>query len=65
MTFGQKIEVLTTAKKQTSLKGVSPWVLSKNRTYSYRCFHRNHIRKDRFLVLWKENNDSYGHFLGG
>ena len=30
----QKIEVLTRAKKWTFFKGVSPWILSKNRTLS-------------------------------
>ena len=30
----QKIEVLTRAKKWIFFKGVSPWILSKNRTLS-------------------------------
>ena len=34
----QKIEVLTRAKKWILLKGVSPWILSKNRDFSYRYF---------------------------
>ena len=35
---GKKIEVLKRAKKWTFFKGVSPWILSKNRTFSYLCF---------------------------
>ena len=34
----QKIEVLTRAKKWILLKGVSPWILSKNQDFSYRYF---------------------------
>ena len=34
----QKIEVLTRARKWILLKGVSPWILSKNRDFSYRYF---------------------------
>ena len=44
----QKIDVLTSAKKLAFFKGVSPWILSKNRTFLIGLFHRNRIRKDRF-----------------
>ena len=50
----KKKEVLTRAKKWTFFKGVSPWILSKNRTFSYRRFYSNHIRKDRFWYCGKK-----------
>ena len=31
----KKIDVLKRAKKWTFFKGVGPWILSKNRTFSY------------------------------
>ena len=34
----EKIEVLKRAKKWTFSKWVSPWILSKNGTFSYRSF---------------------------
>ena len=34
----QNIEVLTRAKKWTFSKGVCPWILSKNRNFSYGFF---------------------------
>ena len=57
MTLEQKIEVLKWAKKLTFFKGVSPWILSKNRTVSYRCFSQKLCLKRSFLILWKEKND--------
>ena len=57
----EKIEVLKRAKKSTfPFPGVSPWILSKYRGFSYRCFHRSYFRKDRFLKLWKEKNGFKG-----
>ena len=50
--FRPKIEVLRKGKKCTLLREVSPWILSKNRTFSYRRFF--------FLLLWKEKNDFKG-----
>ena len=32
------MEVIKRAEKYTFSKGVSPWISSKNRTFSYRCF---------------------------
>ena len=34
----EKIQVLKRAKIWRFPKGVSPWISSKNRTFSYRCF---------------------------
>ena len=34
----QKVEVLKGAKKWTFFEGVSPWILSKKRTFCYRHF---------------------------
>ena len=51
------MEVLTRAKKWTVSKGVSPWILSKNRTFSYLPFSQKFYQKTTFLILWKEKND--------
>ena len=73
----QKIDVLRRAKKWTLFKGVSPSILSKNRTFSYRRFSQKSYQKRSFLTLWKEKNDfkrrklkfekgpKYGHFPKG
>ena len=45
----QKMEVLTRAKKWTFSKGVSPWILSKNQTFSYPCFSQKLCPKRSFL----------------
>ena len=34
--------------KMDIFRGVSPWILSKNRSFLMGVFHRNNIRKDRF-----------------
>ena len=64
-------------QKWTFLKGVSPWILSKNGTFSYRRFSQKSYQKRSFLTLWKEKNDfkrrklkfekgpKYGDFLKG
>ena len=52
-----KNEVQTRAKKQTFLKRVSPWILSKNRTFSYRRFSHKSYQKRSVLILQKEKND--------
>ena len=52
----QKMEVLTRAKEWTVSKGVSPWILSKNRTFSYLPFSQKFYQKTTFLILWKEKN---------
>ena len=44
---GKKNKVLKRPKKWTFSKGVSPWILSKNRTFSYRCF----LQKTPFLDI--------------
>ena len=41
----QKLEVLTRAKKCRFFKGVSPWIYSKNRNFSYGFFYRNCQKK--------------------
>ena len=53
----KKIEVLTRTKKLTCFKGVSPWILSKSRTFSYLPFSQKFYQKTTFLILWKEKND--------
>ena len=53
----QKIEVSIRAQKWTFFKGVSPWIVSRNRTFSYRRFSQKFYQKKTFLILWKENND--------
>ena len=53
----QKIEVLNRAKKWTFFKRVSPWILSKSVTFSYRRFSHKSYEKRSFLILWKEKND--------
>ena len=45
------MEVLTRAKKFTFLKGVSPWILSKNGTFSYRRFSQKLCPKRSFLDI--------------
>ena len=52
--FGQKTIIIRPNDFQ---KGVSPWILSKNRTVSYRCFSQNFFQKRSFLILWKEKNN--------
>ena len=49
--FRPKIEVLTMAKKCTFFREVSPWILSKNRTFSYRRFSQKSYQKRSFLIL--------------
>ena len=53
----QKIEVLRRAKKWTFFKGVSPWIFSKNPTFSYGRFSQKSYQKTSFLILWNEKND--------
>ena len=50
----KKIEVLTRAKKWTFFKGVSPWILSKNRNFSYRCFSLKLCQKTSFFDIYKK-----------
>ena len=52
-----KIEGLNRAKKWIFFTGVSPSILSKNRTFSYRRFSQKSYQKRSFLILWKEKND--------
>ena len=52
-----KIEVLTRAKKWTFFEGVSPWILSKNRTFSYLPFSQKSYQERSFLILSKEKNN--------
>ena len=53
----KKNEILKRAKKWTFPKRVSLWILSKNRTFSYRRFSQKSYQKRSFLILWKEKND--------
>ena len=53
----QKIEILTRTKKWTFFKGVSPWIWSKNQSFSSRRFLQKSYQKRSFLILWKEKND--------
>ena len=46
-----KIQVLERAKKWTFSKGVSPWIFSKNRTFSYRYFSQQLWQKKSFLHI--------------
>ena len=47
----KKIEVLKRAIKWAFSKGVSPWILSKNRTFSYSCYSRKFCQKKSFLNI--------------
>ena len=38
-------------------KGVSPWIMSKNRTFSYLPFSHKPYKKRSFLILSKKKND--------
>ena len=49
----QKIEVLRRAKKWTFFKGVSPWILSKNRNFFYRCFSVKLWQKTSFFDIYE------------
>ena len=51
------MEVLKRTEKWTFFKGVSPWILSKNRSFSYLPFSQKFYQKTTFLILWKEKND--------
>ena len=53
----QKIEVLKRADTWTFFKGVSPWIFSKNRTFTYGRFSQKSIQKRSFLIFWKKKND--------
>ena len=73
----KKNKVLKRAQKWTFSKGVSPWILSKNRTFSYCCFLQKlcqkrsffdiYERKERFWVkkLKYYKGSKNGHFLKG
>ena len=47
----KKIAVLTRAKKWTFSKGVSPWILSKNQTFSYRSFSQKLCQNRSFFDI--------------
>ena len=49
--WDQEMEVLTRAKKFTFLKGVSPWILSKNGTFSHRLFSQKSYKKTSFFYI--------------
>ena len=54
----KKIKVLTKAKKWIFSKGVSSWILSKNRTFSYRCFSQKLCQKRSFFDIY-ERKESF------
>ena len=45
MILEEKIKVFKTAKKMDIFKEVSPWILSKNRTFSYRPISQKSYQK--------------------
>ena len=47
----KKIKVLKRAKKWTFSKGVSPWILTKNRNFFYLCFSLKLCRKTSFFDI--------------
>ena len=47
----QKIDVLTRAKKWTLFKGVSPWIWSKNQSFSSRRFLEKSYQKRSFFYI--------------
>ena len=49
----KKIKVLKRAKKWTFSKGVSPWILSKNRNFSYRFFSLKLCQKTSFFDIYE------------
>ena len=77
MILGRKNWSLKKGQKMDISKGVSPWILSKNWIFSYRCFSQKLIQKRSFLEIlnrkqslqdqktkfkrWPKN----GHFLKG
>ena len=44
-------------QKWTFFQEVSSWIMSKNRSFSYRRFSQKFYEKTTFLMLWKEKND--------
>ena len=48
----QKLEVLTRAKKCRFFKGVSPWIYSKNRNFSYGCFFQKLLEKKKIVFRY-------------
>ena len=52
-----KSQVLKKSRKSTFCKGVSKWLLSKNRPFSYMCFFlAKKARNKQFLIFWIEKN---------
>ena len=51
-----KRKVLKNCKKSTFYKGVSPWLLSKNRPFSQFFFGPKKARKKFFFIFWIEKN---------
>ena len=58
--FRPKIEVLRKGKKCTLLREVSPWILSKNRTFSYRRFFSCYCGKKRKISRGKNSSFKKG-----
>ena len=51
MILSGKIWSFKKGQKRTFFKGVSLWILSKNRTFSYRCFSQKLCQKRSFLDI--------------
>ena len=51
-----KSKVLKKSRKSTFCKGVSPWFLSKNRSFSNTFFLAEKARKKHFLIFLIEKN---------
>ena len=52
MILKKKIEICKRAKKSTFSKGVSSWILSKNRNFSYRCFLQKLCDKKKIVFRY-------------
>ena len=53
----EKIEVLKRVKNGRFLKGLVYLYAPKIEVFLIGVFHRNSIKKQTFLILWKEKND--------
>ena len=52
-----KNKSLKKGQRWTFSKGVSPWIFSKNPTFSYGRFLQKSFQKTSLLILWNEKND--------
>ena len=61
--YEQKIEVLTRAIKWTFFKRVCPWILSKNRTFSYCFFSQKLCQKRSFFDIYERKQLFFNQIL--